>query len=170
MVAILISVAAENERNEFSIWRPLLSHGNIGGRNVKPALLCFSFSFFSYFIFKNYFIFDATIILQLSHIFPLHPHPPSAPPTSTIRPFTVVRVRGSFIDVLRLIPSSSFHQSPPPSSPPTTVSLFHDSVPLLLFCSLVYSVHQIPLISEITWYVFHRLAYFTWHKNLHLKL
>ena len=54
---------------------------------------------------------------------------------------------------LWLISWPSFNQSPPLSSPLIAVSLFHDSMPLLLFCSLVYFIHLIPLISEILWYL-----------------
>ena len=38
-------------------------------------------------------------------------------------------------------------------SPQATFSLFHDSMPLVLFGSLVYFVHYIALIGEIIWYL-----------------
>ena len=66
-------------------------------------------------------------------IFLLCPSPPSPPPT-------VVRVRGSFIHVLWLVPSP-FHHYLPSSSPLAAVSLFHVSKPLVLFCLLAYFVH-----------------------------
>ena len=37
--------------------------------------------------------------------------------------------------------------------PLTTVSMFYVSMPLVLFCLVVYFVHQIPIVSEIIWYV-----------------
>ena len=44
--------------------------------------------------------------------------------------------------------SPSFYHYPLSLSPP-----FHVSLSLVLFCSLVYSVYQIPLINEILWYL-----------------
>ena len=58
----------------------------------------------------------------------------------------------SLIYVVWLI-LSPFNQSPPPLTPLKTISLFLVSVPLVLFCSLVYFVHYIPLISEIIRYL-----------------
>ena len=55
-------------------------------------------------------------------------------PTSMVNPHTIVHVHGSFLFVLWLIPSRSFSHTPPPSSHLTAVSLFHESVPLVLFC------------------------------------
>ena len=60
-----------------------------------------------------------------------HPRTPSG------NPHTVVHVHGPCIYVLWLIPSPSFNQSPPPTSPLPAVSLFHVSVPLILFCLLI---------------------------------
>ena len=37
--------------------------------------------------------------------------------------------------------------------PLPAVSLFHDSIHLVLFCSLVYFVHDILLTSDIMWYL-----------------
>ena len=54
------------------------------------------------------------------------------------------------ICVFWLIPSPSFIQSPHHL---TTVGLFHVSMPLFLFCPLVYVVHQIPHVSEFVWYL-----------------
>ena len=49
-----------------------------------------------------------------------------------------------------------FQPVPTTPEPLTTASLFHVSMPLVLFCLLVYFVHQVPLISDITQYfVFH---------------
>ena len=51
------------------------------------------------------------------------------------------------------LPSPPFNQSPLPPATLTAGGLFHDSMPVVLFCSLVYFVHQNPLISEIIWYL-----------------
>ena len=47
---------------------------------------------------------------------------------------------------------------------PTAVSLFHVSKLLLLFCSLVYCIHQIPHINRIMWYLF----FTDWLSSLHI--
>ena len=41
--------------------------------------------------------------------------------------------------------------SPSPPSPLTAACLFHVSIPLFMFRSSVYFVHQSPCMSEITW-------------------
>ena len=82
------------------------------------------------------------------------PPPSSQTPTSIVNHHTIFHVYGSFIYVLWLIPSPSFDQFSPLSTPLTIVSLFHDSMPLILFCSLVYFVHYIPFVSEVLWYSF----------------
>ena len=48
-------------------------------------------------------------------------------------------------------PFTFFHPVPLPSSRLTAVSLFHESLPLCLFCSSVQFVHSIPHMSEIVW-------------------
>ena len=50
-------------------------------------------------------------------------------------------------------PFPFFHPAPSPAPPLNSVSLSHVSMPLFLFCSQVYFVHQIPHISEIIWYL-----------------
>ena len=50
-------------------------------------------------------------------------------------------------------PFTLFHPVPQPLSPLTSVSLFHVSMSLFLFCSSVYFAHQIPQITEIIWYL-----------------
>ena len=95
--------------------------------------------FFLFFKFLNHFF--IAILLQLSQFFPLClplPIPPQAP---TVNPHTVVHARGSFIHALCLVPSPSFHRYPPLPSPLVTVSLVHVSMPVVLFCLLVYFVH-----------------------------
>ena len=114
---------------------------------ILPLLICHPFNnpTKSSFIFVNVLLF---MLLQLSQYFPTLPpsaHFHSQSPFSCPCPW-VLHIRSLTHS------SPSFKQSPPPSSPHTAVSLFHDSMPLVLFCSLVYFVHQIPLISDITWY------------------
>ena len=88
----------------------------------------------------------------LSFYYSISSFPPltsSAHPTSTptVNPHTVVHVCGSFIHVLCLVPSPSFHHYSPPLSLLVTFSLFHVSMPVVLFCSVVSFVHQISLIG-----------------------
>ena len=79
-------------------------------------------------------------------LFPPPPSPTFTPPSINLQ--TVVGVHGSRLNVFWLILSPSFIQSP--SSPLAPVSLFHGSMFLFLFCSVV---HEILYISEITWYL-----------------
>ena len=90
--------------------------------------------------------------------------PSSAHPTLQlpVNSHTVVHVRGSFIHVLCLVPSPSFHHYPPTPSPLVTVSLFHISMPVFLFCSLVHFAHEIHHIGKIMWY----LSFTTWLASL----
>ena len=92
------------------------------------------------------------MLLQLCQPFLLFLPPPSPPSSLTVNHHTIVHVHGSCINVLWLIPSPSFNQSPPSLSPLTAVSLFHVSLPLVLFWSSVYFVHEIPLRSEIIYW------------------
>ena len=101
------------------------------------------------------------MLLQLSQFFTLCP-PPITGLISTVNPHTIVHVRGSFTHVW-LIPSSFFKQFPPPSSPLTTVSLFHAwfyafgfILLISFFCSLDSSDKWDHMV-----FVFHQLAYFT---------
>ena len=48
---------------------------------------------------------------------------------------------------------TTFQSVPTSTFPLTAVSLFHDSMLLVLFCCLIYFVHQIPPTSEIIWYL-----------------
>ena len=101
------------------------------------------------------------ILLQLSQFFPLYSLLPIPPPAPTVNLHTVVHVRGSLIHVPCLAPASFFHHYLPPPSPQVTFSLFHDSMPVVLFCSLLYY----SLDSSYRWdhmvFAFHWLAYFT---------
>ena len=98
-----------------------------------------------FFIFILYTISEVPISpLVLAHLQPA-PLPPG-------HPHTVVSVHGLCIYVLRLIPPPCFIQHPQ-NLPLISVSLFPVSLPLFLFCSSVYFVHQIPHMSEIVWYL-----------------
>ena len=103
----------------------------------------------------EYFNFNFNLLFMLLQLFQFpsaSPTWPSPSPTSIVNLYTVVCVDGSFIYVPWLSPPPSYKQSPLPPSPLAAVSLFYDSMPLVLFYSLVYFVHCIPLISEIIWY------------------
>ena len=125
---------------------------DVGRFYLRCCFPCFYFIFFT-FLIKSFFI---VILLQLSQFFllcpplPIWPRPPT--PTPTVNSHTVVQVPGSFIHAPCLIPSPSFHHySHPPS--PITFNLFYVSTSVVVFCSLVYLVHKIPLIGEIIWYL-----------------
>ena len=102
---------------------------------------------------KNFLTFLMLFQYSCLHFSPFALLYPSHPPFPQSVP-TLLSIHGSFIHVLSLVLSPSFlHYDPPPSSPLVTVSLFHISMPMVLFYSLVYFVHQIPLINEIIWYL-----------------
>ena len=86
--------------------------------------------------FKIIFCYSITVV----SIFLPYPPLPIPPPAPTVHSHPVVHVCGSFIHVLWLIASLSFHYYLPSPSL-TTVSLFHVSMPVVLFCSLVSFVH-----------------------------
>ena len=86
----------------------------------------FSFSFCCYSI---------TVVLIFSLFVLLHPTHPT--PSQSI---PIVYVHGTFILVFWLVHSSSFHHYLPVPFPLATVSLFHVSMPLVLFCSWVYFI------------------------------
>ena len=94
------------------------------------------------------------VLLELSQLSPLCPSPPIPHPAPTVNSHTVVHVRGSFIQVLCLALSLSFHHYLLSSYLPAAGSVFHVSMPVVLFCLLVYFVCWIPLIGEIIWYLF----------------
>ena len=99
------------------------------------------------FIFYLFYCYSVTIV----PIFPTLPSSTQHIPHPHVNPYPVVHVHGSFCKF--------FDQSLPfictisPPSPLATVSLLHVSMSLVLFCSLVYFVHQFPLIDEIMWYL-----------------
>ena len=84
----------------------------------------------------------------MSPVFP--PVPPSTEPppmaftTFCLCPWAV----HTCIYVLQLIPSSL-----PPLPSPRSVALFYGSLPLVLFHSSLYIIHQIPHMSEIICYL-----------------
>ena len=114
-------------------------------------------------------IFKLFILLQLScYNFFLSLLPPTpAYLLATVGPLSVVHK--SFIPILWLILSPSFHHFPPHISPLIALSLFRVSMSLVLFLSLVYFIIS-SLDSSYTWghmvFVFCRLAYFTKHSSL----
>ena len=78
--------------------------------------------------------------------------PPAHPPCSHSQSHTVVHVHGSFRFFDKSLPLlSTITPSPRPSGSCQSVPCFRASG---LFCSSVYFVHQIPLISDIIWYLF----------------
>ena len=136
---------------------------------LKTSILSFDNTFFlsnGFYIFCFLKIF-IVIRLQLSQFSPLCPPLPSPFPTPTINPHMAVHVHGSFIHVLWLDPSPSFHHYPLPPSPLVAFSLFPVSMPRVLFCSLMYFY---SLGSSYMWahmvFVFHHPAYFTQHNTL----
>ena len=88
------------------------------------------------YIFNHFII----VLLQLSQFFPLCPPLPTSHPAPTVNSHTIVHVHGSFIHVLWLVSSHSFHHFPPPPSLLVTFSLIYVSMPVVLFCTLVYFV------------------------------
>ena len=91
--------------------------------------------------------------IRVVPIFPFFPSLFSPSPTFTVSPHTIVHVYGSFTHVLWLVPPFSFHHYPSPSSPLDPVSLFHISMPLVLFCSLHSSYKWDHMV-----FVFHQLV------------
>ena len=93
--------------------------------------------------------FKIVILIRLPQFFLLCPPPPSLYPAPTVNPHTIVQVHRPLIHVLSIVPSQFSHHYPPPSFPLATVILFYVSISLALFFSLVYFVHQIPVINEV---------------------
>ena len=85
-------------------------------------------------------------LFLLNHFLNCYCSCPYFPPFALLRPSHprshshfphFVHVHGSFIHVLCLVPSPSFHHYPPPYSPLVTVSLFHVSMLVVLFCLFI---------------------------------
>ena len=105
-------------------------------------------SLFSFFILV-YFI---TIVLIFPLCSPLSRHPTPLPQSiPTLLSTSVGHSYMFFVQSLPLL--STITPLPNPLFPLAAVSLFSVPVYLVLFCSLVYFVHWIPLISEIIWYL-----------------
>ena len=108
------------------------------------------------------FIFIIVVQLQFSHIFTCC-CPLPLPPESILTPLSVP-MGPLFMSLDLPLPLlSSFILLPPPL---ITVSLAFTSVSLVLFCYFVYFVDQVPLISEIMWY----LSLTTWLSSLSIML
>ena len=117
--------------------------------HIKNA--CFSFyrSFLNFYLLIYYYLCH----YSYSHFFSLFPSPfNSFISPSSVNPLIVVCIHRSFRNTLWLIAWPSVIQSTP--TPLAAVSLFHVSMILFLFCSLVYCVQYIPHIIEIMWYFF----------------
>ena len=123
---------------------------------------------FFFFYFKNFFgILNEAVCNQLFKknyyyitvvlIFPLCPPPPSPTPTSTVNPHTVVCVHGSFIHVLWLVPSPSFHHVslPLPSGHCQSVPCFHASGSILLIILFIRFLfrwdHMVFVVVFLKW-------------------
>ena len=101
-----------------------------------------------------------------------------SPPFPSVYPHTVVHVSVLHICIPHththvsymwggcLIPSPTFIHPPKQPSPLRSFSLFHASMPLFLFCLLVYFVLSILHISEIIWY----LSFSDWLTSLSIIL
>ena len=100
--------------------------------------LHFSGVLFYFFFFNLFFIFPLFLllsVLQMSQFLPLFAslHPALAPCLASHNHHTVVCICGSCIYVLRLIPSSSFIQSPFPFDSYQSVPCTHGSVSIFIF-------------------------------------
>ena len=132
-----------NSKISFFLWQ-----GNIQFYLCTASLSTCLFLYF-YFLLNHFYCYSTTVV----PIFPTlssYAHPP---PTPTVSSHTVVHVCGSFIHDLCLVPSSSFHHYSSTLSLLVSFSLFHVSMPLVLFCLIVYFVHWIPLIGDIIWHL-----------------
>ena len=93
------------------------------------------------------------LLLTLLKMSPLsHPTLPTSHQLSPLSPQAVITLSSVSMGYAYVFLGHSFHllsSSLPSPSPLTAVSLFHVHMPLFLFCSSVYFVHQIPLIIKI---------------------
>ena len=102
------------------------------------------------------------MLLQLSHFFP---SPPATQPASDFLSQSPQCGPCPWVlHVCSLTDAFTFFQSVP-TSPITTVSLFHDSMPLALFCSFICSLDSSLLWGHMV-FLFHHLGYFTRHNSL----
>ena len=118
-------------------------------------MVCKSVSFF-------YFYLYSVIVVPIAH---LNPTPPTL--TFNASPPALLSVPMSPLFMFLCLPLPLLSSIIPlPPSPLVTVSVFHVSMLLVLFCSLVCFVHSIPLICEIVWY----LSFTAWLISLSIML
>ena len=101
--------------------------------------------------FNFILIVDATTDVPIPPLLPISTQPQPLLPSG--HHLTVVYVYVSCVYVLWVIPSPSFIRCPLSALLRPLSSVFHVSMPRFLFCLSVYSVHYIPHISEIIWYL-----------------
>ena len=94
------------------------------------------------------FSFLLLTILQMSPIFPLYP-PHQAPSPSPPSAFTTLLSVSMVFAYMHICSLANLFQSPPHPSPLRLISLFHVSMPLVLFSLSAYFVHQSPHMNEI---------------------
>ena len=108
---------------------------------VSMRLFCFFIC--SFFHFFHYC--PNTVVPHFSPLLSL-----ALPPQSILTPLSMpMDPLYMFLDLPLHLPSC---YTPPPS-PLVTVSLFFISMPLVIFCSFVCFVDQVPLKGEIIWYL-----------------
>ena len=101
----------------------------------------------SFFKYSYLFYYSCPSFSSFTLLIPAHPHSHIQPPHRCPHPW-VIHTRSL------TNPFPFFPPFPSPHFPLAAVSLFHVSMPVVLFCSLVYFIHQILLVSEIIWYLF----------------
>ena len=116
--------------------------------------------FYPTFYFILFYCCSLTVVLHVPHCSPL-PHPPILVLSISPR----VHAHESSTHVPQLVPSPSFPHYLPPPSPLVTVNLFFISKSLILFCSFICFVDQVPL-GEIIWY----LSFTAWLTSLIIML
>ena len=116
------------------------SHGNPMLNFVRDCQINFHEKII---LFKLYFIIYAITVVPVFSPLPTSTQP--TPATPSCNPYILsMSIGHTYVFSGYLLPSPFIWFPLPPTSPPTAVSLFHVSVPLFLFCSLVYFVHQVP--------------------------
>ena len=100
----------------------------------------------------------------------LHPHPTMLPHSThpCLAPSNLPLLALSMCPLYMFLdgPSPVSPHYPFPLSPLVTLSLFFISVSLVIFCLLVCSVDQVPLIGNIIWY----LSFTTWLISLNTTI
>ena len=90
--------------------------------------------------YPSFFFFNIVYSITVVQFSPVIPPLPNLPPNTHSQSLQSCPCHGSFIQILWLIPSPSFHQFPLPLFPLAAVSIFHVSMFLVLFCSWIYCV------------------------------